>query len=202
MPHILQGTVVRDALVASMKAEIAEYKAQPTLVIIQVGGRDDSNAYINQKKLFAERIGAKIEHTIYSESVTQEALLKTIEDITGIIVTSGPKFDAVVLSERKNKKIVLVPDIDFVLLSKLIEIFPNHENIVIDTHFKRFYPYKACGSHVVGYLGNIVTLANGQLGLEKLFNTDLCGKNGSKTFAKCSEEIPTPSSVISKQTIF
>ncbi len=109
----------------------------------------------------------------------QLALLKAIEDISGVVLTSGAKFDAIVASEKKSKKTVLVSDIDFAFLSKLIEAFPNHENIVIDTNFKRFYPYNACGSHVVGYLGNITTLAHGQLGLEKLFNTDLCGKNGS-----------------------
>jgi len=109
----------------------------------------------------------------------QLAVLQSIEDSAGVILTSGPKFDAIVLSERKNKKAVLVSDIDFGLLSKLLETFPNHENIIIDTHFKRFYPYNTCGSHVVGYLGNISTLSNGQLGLEKLFNEDLCGKKGS-----------------------
>lgn len=109
----------------------------------------------------------------------QLILLKKIEDITGVVLTSGQKFDVIVASEKKSKKTELIFDIDFTKLSKLMEIFPNHENIVIDTHFKRFYPYNSCGSHVVGYLGNITALANGQLGLEKLFNTDLCGKQGS-----------------------
>lgn len=114
-------------------------------------------------------------------SLTQDqlALLKIIEQSTGAVLTSGPLFEAIVLSEKRNKKIVLVPDIDFVFLSKLVEAFPNHDNIIIDTHFKRFYPYNACGSHVVGYLGNITALAHGQLGLEKVLNADLCGKKGS-----------------------
>lgn len=109
----------------------------------------------------------------------QVTLLKKIEDIAGVVLTSGQKFDVIVTSEKKSKKTELIFDIDFTKLSKLMETFPNHENIVIDTHFKRFYPYNSCGSHVVGYLGNITALANGQLGLEKLFNTDLCGKQGS-----------------------
>lgn len=92
MPQILHGTVVRDAHIASMKAEIKKLPSAPTLVIIQVGGRADSNVYINQKKIFAEKIGAKIEHTIYSESVTQDALINVIKklnirkDVHGIIV--------------------------------------------------------------------------------------------------------------------
>lgn len=112
-------------------------------------------------------------------SQEQRKVLETIEDITGVIITAGSVFDTITLSERKSKRTLLVPDIDFILLSKLIETFPNHENIVIDTHFKRFYPYNACCSHIVGYLGNITALGHGQSGLEKLFNTDLCGKQGS-----------------------
>lgn len=109
----------------------------------------------------------------------QLALLKIIEECTGVVLTSGTKFDDVIVAEKKNKKTMLVTDIDYTFLSKLVEAFPNHENIIIDTHFKRFYPYNVCGSHVVGYLGNMATRAHGQLGLEKLFNEDLSGKKGS-----------------------
>jgi len=112
-------------------------------------------------------------------SSDQLLLLQTIECITGTPLTSGATFDEITVSEKRSKKTVLVADIDFATLSKIIEAFPNHENIIIDTHFKRFYPYNACCSHIVGYLGNITALSNGQSGLEKLFDADLCGKNGS-----------------------
>ncbi len=115
----------------------------------------------------------------YALSYDQLQLLQSLERITGTIVTSGPLFDDIVRSERRNKKIVLMHDIDFSVLSKLSEAFSRHENLVIDVHFKRFYPYNTCASHVVGYLGNIRVLANGKLGLEKIFDEDLCGKQGS-----------------------
>jgi len=109
----------------------------------------------------------------------QLELLQFIETITHTTLTSGALCDAIVYGERKHKKIELVSDIDFSMLSKLSEAFPHHENLVVDTHFKRFYPYNTCGSHIVGYLGNIRVIANGQLGLEKIFDADLCGKQGS-----------------------
>jgi len=74
---------------------------------------------------------------------------------------------------------MLVAYIDFAFLSKLVEAFPNHENIIIDTQFKRFYPYHAIASHVIGYLGNVSLFADGKLGLEKVLNEDLAGKKGS-----------------------
>jgi len=113
-----------------------------------------------------------------SLSDDQLVIAKTVELITGTIVTSGSLFDAIVAAEKRKKKIELFSDIDFVCLGKLAEAFPNHENIIIDTHFKRFYPYNSCGSHIVGYLGNMTALAYGQSGLEKLFNNDLTGKKG------------------------
>lgn len=113
-------------------------------------------------------------------SQEQLALLQAIEDITGISLTAGDIFSTIALCEKKRgKKTVLIKDIAFAMLSKIAESFPNHENIFIDTQFKRLYPYGACCSHLVGYLGNIDALKNGQFGLEKLFDDDLSGKNGS-----------------------
>ena len=109
----------------------------------------------------------------------QISLLHSIENITGAQLVNGSLYDAVVVSEKRGKKIELIADIDLVELSKLLEAFPNHENIVVGTSFKRLYPYNTCCSHLVGYLGNMTTLSNGKFGLEKLFDADLCGKNGS-----------------------
>lgn len=112
-------------------------------------------------------------------SQEQLALLYAIENITGNILTSGDIFTTITSCEKKGKKTILIKDMDFAMLSKIAESFPNHENIFIETGFKRFYPYGACCSHLVGYLGNIDALSNGRFGLEKLFDTDLSGKNGS-----------------------
>jgi len=112
-------------------------------------------------------------------SEQQLELLHMIESNSGITLTSGDIFTAVLSHEKRGKKTVLIRDIDFATLSKLVETFPNHENIIIDTHFKRFYPYNACCSHLVGYLGNIGALTQGQFGLEKLCDENLSGKNGS-----------------------
>jgi len=114
-----------------------------------------------------------------SFSDEQFQLLQTIENMTNSSLTSGDMYNIILSHEKRGKKTVLVKDIDFKMLSTLVEAFPNHENIIIDTDFKRLYPYNACCSHLIGYLGNIGALANGQFGLEKLFDDDLSGKNGS-----------------------
>ncbi len=114
-----------------------------------------------------------------SFSDQQLELLQTIENMTNNPLTSGDMYNTILSHEKRSRKTILIKDIDFKILSTLVEAFPNHENIVIDTEFKRLYPYNACCSHLIGYLGNIGAFANGQFGLEKLFDDDLAGKNGS-----------------------
>jgi len=109
----------------------------------------------------------------------QLLLLYSIEQNSHAVLSSGDMFETIIAAEKRKKKIELIDDIDFMFLSKLVESFPNHENIIIETTFKRYYPYHACGSHVIGYLGNVSLLAQGKLGLEKLLNDDLMGKKGS-----------------------
>lgn len=113
-----------------------------------------------------------------SLSPEQLQLLEKVEEITHAVLTVGEKFDAITAHEKRHKKTLLIADIDFAMLSKLAEAFPDHENIVIDSQFKRFYPYGTSCSHVIGYLGN-VTSARGKFGLEKICDADLSGTNGS-----------------------
>jgi methylenetetrahydrofolate dehydrogenase (NADP+)/methenyltetrahydrofolate cyclohydrolase len=92
MAKLLSGTIARDAMVEKLKKEVHELGLQPTLVILQIGDRPDSNAYITQKKKFAEKIGAKVNHERYPDTISQEILLETIKKynndptINGIIV--------------------------------------------------------------------------------------------------------------------
>lgn len=44
---------------------------RPSLVIVQVGDRDDSNVYIKQKIKSAAEVGVKAEHVRYPETITQ-----------------------------------------------------------------------------------------------------------------------------------
>lgn len=90
--QILNGRVVRDALVNELAKTVDGLLKPPVLAIIQVGNREDSNAYIAQKSSFGEKIGVKIKHLKLPESVTQEELVARVwecnedESIKGIIV--------------------------------------------------------------------------------------------------------------------
>ena len=92
MARILRGTVVRDAIAADLKAKISCMPFVPTLAIIQLGAVPESTVYINQKKKFAERIGAHVSHVTLSAMVSEGELVRQIQSfnndpiIHGIIV--------------------------------------------------------------------------------------------------------------------
>lgn len=110
---------------------------------------------------------------------TQCAKLAALQEILEINCLEGETYEKISLSERRYNKKLLVDDISFSLLSKIVECYPDDSNIIIDAHFKRFYPYKQAASHILGYLGNIRVMAHGQSGLEKLLNNDLTGRQGA-----------------------
>ncbi len=89
---ILDGKVVRDKIAARLRAALARHKKAPCLAIIQVGDVRESSAYIHQKKLFAQRIGAKVLHLHFDPIVSEALLVRKItalnkdKSIQGIIV--------------------------------------------------------------------------------------------------------------------
>ncbi|HZS43172.1 MAG TPA: bifunctional 5,10-methylenetetrahydrofolate dehydrogenase/5,10-methenyltetrahydrofolate cyclohydrolase [Candidatus Paceibacterota bacterium] len=92
MAKILDGRVVRDKFAADLKRKIAKLDQKPTLAIVQIGNLAQSSAYIRQKKLFGEKIGAKVTHLKFSATIAQSKLIKVIEKlnkdrrIDGIII--------------------------------------------------------------------------------------------------------------------
>ena len=100
-----------------------------------------------------------------------DELKKVLESIT-------PTQDMIKRAERKAHKVLLAKDVEFEQLSKISERFSTSPSILIETDFTRLYPYKKLASHVLGYLGNLDTGWTGKMGLEKLYEASLKGKNG------------------------
>ncbi len=92
MTLILDGRKLRDEGVKRLKEVIAKSAKTPVLAILQVGALAESGAYISQKKKFAERIGAKVLHQTFSETVDDAELVGNIanlnddDGVDGIIV--------------------------------------------------------------------------------------------------------------------
>ena len=81
MAKILDGRIVRDIIKRELSQKIASFKVPPTLVIIQVGEKEESNIYIKQKKIFGESVGAKVIHIEYPETVAEAVLIGEIKKL-------------------------------------------------------------------------------------------------------------------------
>lgn len=109
----------------------------------------------------------------------QNALLEQLEIILDMSLRNDQRtMNFLKNTERRHTKYLLAPDISFEQFSQIEEQFPNHKNIAIATHFKRFYPYHNCASHILGYLGTLNFKSIGKMGLEKLFEEQLKGEEG------------------------
>lgn len=90
--RILNGRALCDQGVIRLKRVIAESGKKPTLAIIQVGDLTESRAYIEQKRKFAEKIGAGFARERFSDDVGEETLTGAIQklnnnpEVHGIIV--------------------------------------------------------------------------------------------------------------------
>ena len=106
-----------------------------------------------------------------------------LETLALIETISNQTFDETMINsithaEKRDKKTILLGDISLEVLSKIIEKFPNHENIIIKNHIKRYYPQKKIASHIIGYISTIKLGNAGKMGIEKLFESTLQGQQG------------------------
>lgn len=95
--NILSGTQTAKEVREALKAEVADLKAkhpgfQPKLVIVQVGGREDSNVYIRQKLKAAAEVGVDSEHVKYPREVSEAELLSGVQKLN-----SDPRVHGIII---------------------------------------------------------------------------------------------------------
>jgi methylenetetrahydrofolate dehydrogenase (NADP+)/methenyltetrahydrofolate cyclohydrolase len=89
---LLDGRIARAHYLPLLIERIKGLSFTPCLVIIQIGNRADSDAFIRAKKSLAQKIGVKEIHIQLDEKVTQSEVLDVIykynkdKDVQGIIV--------------------------------------------------------------------------------------------------------------------
>ncbi|MFA6536715.1 MAG: bifunctional 5,10-methylenetetrahydrofolate dehydrogenase/5,10-methenyltetrahydrofolate cyclohydrolase [Candidatus Paceibacterota bacterium] len=81
MPKILYGRTVRDQIALSLTEEIEKLADKPLLAILQVGNDSRSTAYIKQKKIFGEKIGARVKIFNFPESAVQSEIIAKIRSL-------------------------------------------------------------------------------------------------------------------------
>lgn len=81
MAQIISGKEVADEIRANLRTKVETLTVKPKLVIVQVGGREDSNVYIRMKVQFADSIGATAELVKLGRDVLEEDLADKIREL-------------------------------------------------------------------------------------------------------------------------
>lgn len=106
------------------------------------------------------------------QSMVAKQLITILEDTNDTILPH------IKYAEKTATKTLIAHEISFKQLSEIIERFPEHQNIFLYTHYKRFYPYKNVASHILGHINQINKETTGKMGLEKILHAKLQGQEG------------------------
>ena len=79
MAKILEGRTLSLVLATRLAKKIERLKTKPKLVIIQIGNLEESNTYIKNKKIFAEKVGVIAEHKRYPNNVKEAQVISDIK---------------------------------------------------------------------------------------------------------------------------
>jgi len=116
---ILDGKKVSQKRRKILKEKVKDLNnrdAYPHLAIVQVGRKQDSNVYIKNKVKFGEDIGVDVSHHLFNEDISEEDLIKELENlnenkkVTGIIVQLP--LPSSINSNNVIEKVSLEKDID------------------------------------------------------------------------------------------
>lgn len=86
---ILDGKIIRDNTLKSLKEYIDFNKAKISFTIITIGENEASKIYIKQKEKMAENIGIKCNVLVFPENITTDELLIVIKELNEDISVNG-----------------------------------------------------------------------------------------------------------------
>ena len=81
MYKIMDGKLIKRQILEELKNKVSEMEEKPSLVVIQIGDNDASNVYIKQKAKMADYIGYGYRHIKLDENVSEEEVLKIIDEL-------------------------------------------------------------------------------------------------------------------------
>jgi len=81
MPHILEGAVVRDQILESLKPRIAALRRKPGLAVVLIGNDPASEIYVRNKIKTSAELGVHSEKLTPPESISTQELLVLVQDL-------------------------------------------------------------------------------------------------------------------------
>lgn len=115
-PLLLDGRALRDARIIRLREAVAKSGTRPTLAILQVGDLEESRAYIDQKKKFAEKIGAIMLHKKFPEDIGEHALVDSVNELNRDASVNGVIVQLPIPEKLSKQKII-----DAIAISKDVD---------------------------------------------------------------------------------
>lgn len=154
----LSGKIIKKEIGEALKERIQGFDEKLSLSIIQIGNREDSTAYIEQKNKFGEEIGVDVSIHKFSERTSEDEVISLIEklnsdnSVTGIIVQLPiPEY----LDEKRIiNSIDVGKDVDGLTFKNLALLYQNKRGILPATAravmtLVDYYDIEASGKNVV-----------------------------------------------------
>ena len=85
----INGKTIASRILEDLKFKIQKLDIVPHLAIILIGNDPASIAYVNQKKIKAEKIGARTSIYKYPNSISEKALLQHLNDLNHLSTVHG-----------------------------------------------------------------------------------------------------------------
>lgn len=137
---LLDGKKLRDMTADRLKDEVAEAVStsgvsQPQLAILQVGDLAESNSYIAQKKLFAEKIGAKVLHIVHPDKISEDDLIAEIQKLNRDEKVHGIIVQLPIPAELNKQNIIdaidPIKDVDGLTATNVKRLLANDEQAIV-----------------------------------------------------------------------
>lgn len=132
-PKILYSISIKEEIKNVLIEKIKSFSFKPKLSIIQIGDREDSNIYVNNKKKFGEDIGASVDILKLDYHISENDLKNEIDrlnndsSVNGIIIQLPipPHLDRKVLDFIDYKK-----DVDGLTSFNTAKVFLGEKSII------------------------------------------------------------------------
>lgn len=112
--RIFNGKKAAEKILLRLKEKILKDKIRPVLSVLSVGQDSASELFIRNKKEAAKRIGIKINHYRFKETVSEEEMSQKIEELDNDLAVNGIIVQLPLPKKLNAKKIVgeISPDKD------------------------------------------------------------------------------------------
>jgi len=184
---IFNGKKISEKIIEDLNKKISREKITPTLAVILVGKNPESELYVKNKKIAAQRINLKIDCYKFKEDAKETEVIKKIKDLN-----KNPRINGIIVQLPLPKKFNTNKIINFIEPKKDVDGFQQINRRLLKNSQPYFFPVLpsailiALNSSLLSGAG-IKNFQNKKI--VALVNTDIFGETLKNFFKRTGIEI-------------